>query len=388
MATNGKYGVLLLGGHRTHQENYSVLFANDSRCQLIAFADEHDAPVERIELAQSLARERQLPFIPNLDEALAREDVHIVSLCTEVERRGRVGTKCAEAGKHIYLDKPMALNAKDVQQIVDAVAKTGVRTQMFSNIHSSWARTVKQALDSGHIGELQAIHCDVMFAKGHPGSALVGQKRTQYPSLERYSFVEAKPEMFDIGVYAVSMVNWLTGKRVEQVFCGTGNYFFKEHDGCDIEDFGAMVLSLEGGITGTIAAGRYGWQSHPQGGIRKVHLVGSDSTLTFDASSNRLEVFAAEPAFEPPTPHPLDPMGMWSSTQSEIGMRPKQQWVDVVSENDGQREFSAFVDCIENGVESEMNAEFAAHSVEIICAGYRSAASDKEISLTGHRHEQ
>lgn len=381
MEKNGKYGVLLLGGHRTHQENYAELFANDSRCQLIAFADEQNAPAERTKLAQSLAKERQLPFIPNLDEALAREDVHIVCMCTEVERRGRVGVKCAEAGKHVYLDKPMALNADDAQQIVDAVARSGVRTQMFSNIHSSWARTVKQALDSGHIGELQAIHCDVMFAKGHPGTAPVGQKRNQKPTLEKYSFIEAKPEMFDIGVYAVSMVNWLTGKRVQHVYGGTGNYFFKEHHGCDLEDFGALVLSIEDGVTGTIAAGRFGWQSHAQGGVRKVHLVGSEATLTFDASSNRLEVFAAEPAFEPPTPHPLDPMGMWSSTQSEIKGHPKHHWIDVVSENDGQREFSAFIDCIENGVESEMNAEFAAHSVEIICAGYRSAASGEVINL-------
>ncbi len=382
MEKNGKYGVLLLGGHRTHQENYAQSFANDPRCQLVAFADEPDAPEERITLARSLAEELNLPFIPDLDEALARDDVHIVSLCTEVERRGRVGTKCAEAGKHVYLDKPMALNAEHANQIVNAVAKSGVRTQMFSNIHSTWARTVKQGLDSGHIGELQAIHCDVMFAKGHPGTAPVGKKRIQKPNLERYSFVEAKPEMFDIGVYAVSMVNWLTQKRVKSIFGGTANYFFKEHHGCDLEDFGALVLTLEDDITATIAAGRYGWQSHAQGGIRKVHLVGTDATLTFDASSNRLEVFAAEPVFEPPTPHPLDPMGMWSSTQAEIKMQPKQHWIDVGSGDDGQQEFSAFIDCIENRVESEMNAEFAAHSVEIICAGYRSAASGEVINLS------
>ncbi len=381
MQINGKYGVLLLGGHRTHQENYAQLFANDPRCQLIAFADELDAPAERIALARSLAEDLNLPFISDLGEALARDDVHIVSLCTEVERRGRVGAKCAEAGKHVYLDKPMALNSEHANQIVNAVAKSGIRTQMFSNIHSTWARTVKQGLDSGHIGKLQAIHCDVLFAKGHPGTAPVGKKRRQKPNLERYSFVEAKPEMFDIGVYAVSMVNWLTQKRVQHVFGGTANYFFQEHHGCDLEDFGALVLTLEDDITATIAAGRYGWQSHARGGVQKVSLIGTDATFTFDASANRLEVFAAEPPFEPPTPHPLDPMGMWSSTQAEIGMRPKQHWIDVTSENDGQREFSAFIDCIENGMESEMNAEFAAHSVEVISAGYRSAANGKVISL-------
>ena len=381
MQQNGKYGVLLLGGHRTHQENYAPQFAQDERCRLVAFADELEAPPERIALARSLAEELNLPFIPDLDAALAREDVHIVSLCTDVERRGRVGTKCAEAGKHVYLDKPMALNPEGTNKIVTAVAKSGVRTQMFSNIHSTWARTVQQALTNGRIGELKAIHCDVLFSKGHPGSAPVGEKRIEKPARERYSFVEAKPEMFDVGVYAVSMVNWLTQRRVQRVFGRTANYFFQEHHNCDIEDFGALVLTLEDGITATIVGGRYGWQSHAQGGVRKVHLVGTKGTLTFDASANRLEVFAAEPAFEPPSPHPLDPMGMWSSTQAGIGMQPKQQWIDVSSGDDGPREFSAFIDCIENGVESEMNAEFAAHSVEIISAGYRSAASGEVINL-------
>ena len=381
MQQNGKYGVLLLGGHRTHQENYASNFAQDERCRLVAFADEPDAPPVRIELARSLAEELDLPFIPDLDTALAREDVHIVSLCTDVERRGRIGTKCAEAGKHVYLDKPMALNPEDAHNIVAAVAKNGVKSQMFSNIYSTWARTVQQALTSGGIGELQAIHCDVLFSKGHPGTAPVGEKRIQKPTLERYSFVEAKPEMFDVGVYAVSMVNWLTQKRVQRVFGGTANYFFQEHRNCGLEDFGALVLTLEDGITATIVGGRYGWQSHAQGGVRKVHLIGTEGALTFDASANRLEVFAAEPAFKPPEPHPLDPMGMWSSTQAGIGMLPKQQWIDVGGGDDGQQEFGAFVDCVENGVESEMNAEFAAHSVEIICAGYRSAATGEVINL-------
>ena len=322
MQQDGKYGVLLLGGNRTHQENYALSFAQDTRCRLVAFADEPDAPPERITLARSLAESLDLPFIPDLDAALAREDVHIVSLCTDVERRGRIGAKCAEAGKHVYLDKPMAFTPEGAEKIVAAVAKSGVRSQMFSNIHSAWARTVQQALVSGSIGELQAIHCDVLFSKGHPGSASVGQKRIEKSARERYSFVEAKPEMFDVGVYAVSMVNWLTQKRVQRVFGGTANYFFKEHLGCDVEDFGALVLTLEDGITATIVGGRYGWQSHAQGGVRKVHLVGTEASLTFDAAANRLEVFAAEPAFEPPSPHPLDPMGMWSSTQAGMGCHP------------------------------------------------------------------
>ena len=57
MQQNGKYGVLLLGGHRTHQENYALNFAQDERCRLVAFADELDGPSERITLARSLAED-------------------------------------------------------------------------------------------------------------------------------------------------------------------------------------------------------------------------------------------------------------------------------------------------------------------------------------------
>ena len=382
MKNQEKYGVLLLGGYRTHQEMYSRYFAAEPRCRLVAFSDERDAPPERVELGRAFARDFGLPYIPDLDEALARDDIHIVSLCVEQERRGRVGVRCAEMGKHLYLDKPMAMRLEDAQAIVKAVKKAGVRSQMYSNVLSSWARSAKQALESGEIGELRAIHCDLLFAKGNAGTAPVGHKRKQKAPLERYCFVEGKPELFAVGVYPVAMINWLTKKAVKTVFGKTANYFFKEHIACDIEDFGTLVLTLEDGITASVAAGRVGWMSHPQAGAKRLHLVGTRDTLVLDASQSHLEVFADEPAFRPPPPHPLDPMGMWGSTQVKSGSPPKQLWISV---DDGgteqQNEVRAFVDCIEEGKECEMNAEMAVQSVAVITAGYQSAATGEVVRL-------
>ena len=173
------------------------------------------------------------------------------------------------AGKHVYLDKPMALNPEDADNIVAAVARNGVRSQMFSNIHSDWARTVQGALAGGRIGELQAVHCDVLFSKGHPGTAPVGEKRIQKPTLERYSFVEAKPEMFDVGVYAVSYGELVTQKRVQRVFGGTANYFFKEHRDCGLEDFGALVLTLEDGLPQQLSVDATVGRATPKAGFGK-----------------------------------------------------------------------------------------------------------------------
>lgn len=379
---NGKYGVLVLGGRRTHQESYARCFAEDERCQLIAASDELDAPPEYVKLNKQLADDLQIPYIPNLDEALARDDIHIVSSCVQNERRGRVNVKCAQAGKHLYLDKPLAMSVEDAQAIVAAVQKAGVCNQMFTNMHTPWAQAAKKALNDGEIGELRAIHCDVLFAKGHVGTAPVGHKRVEKPTVERYTFIEAKREMFDVGVYPVSLINWLTQKRVKTVFGATANYFFEEHLSCDIEDFGALMMTLEDGTVATIIGGRAGWMSHAKGGVQRLNLIGTHGTLAFDGAQPRLEVYADEEPFRQTPPHPMDPMGMWSSTQTESGMIPKRQWVSVNQAGDQQGpDMRAFVDCIEAGRESEMNAAIASQSVAVIRAGYESAANGEIITL-------
>ena len=108
-----EYGVLLISGNRTHQENHAATFHANPKCRLIAVADEPDISEYRAELNKELAKAYDIPYIPNLDEALSRDDVDIVSMCADVERRGRVAVRCAEAGKHLYLDKPLAGSVED-----------------------------------------------------------------------------------------------------------------------------------------------------------------------------------------------------------------------------------------------------------------------------------
>ena len=147
-----KYGVLLIGGNRTHQEGYGRAFAADPRCEVVAVADERGIPDYRAGLHRLLASELGVPYIDDLDRALARNDVDIVSTCADVERRGRVGVKCAQAGKHVYLDKPLAGSVEDARAIADAVEKASVRSQMFTQIAWPWAQAGHGARGAGAQG--------------------------------------------------------------------------------------------------------------------------------------------------------------------------------------------------------------------------------------------
>jgi len=381
MSKQKPYGVLLATGLRTHQENYALAFAADPRCRLIAVTDEADVPPHRAGWNRKFADEMNLPYIPNLDDALARDDVDIVSVCSEHERRGRVAVKCARAGKHVYLDKPMTCSVADADAVVAAVEEAGVRSQMFSFIYNPWAQAAKKAVESGAVGEIVAIHCDVMFAKGYAGTAPIGNQRKQDPHPTRFTFMDSKRELRATGVYAVGLIRWLVECEVRTVFGVTANYFFAEHAKNDVEDFGLLALTFDNNITATVASGRIGWMSHPQGGPNCVYLIGTKGTLKIDAYQPRVEVYADEPPWTKPPIHPEDPMSFWSSTQNEVNIPPRQGWVVLRDEGESLSDASRFVDCIESERESEMSAQDGAAVVEVLMAGYVSAAKGDVVSL-------
>ena len=299
-----KLGVLLIGGKRSHQENHALVFSEHPRCRLIAVADEPDAPQLRHELNQELADDHGIPYIRNVDEALARPDVHIVSMCARIERRGVVAVKCAEAGKHVYLDKPLCGSVEAADAIVEAMDKAGVVNQMYSMVHSGWVQRAKHAIESGALGTLRAIHCEEIFAKGPAGTAPKNVVRKEKERHTDFTFPESKREMFDIGVYPLTVIHWLTGRKAESVTALTGNYFFAEHVENDTEDFGAISMQLEGGISASIIAGRFGYMSHPGGGVQRIVLVGDRATATFDANRPRIEVYNTDPSFVQPERDP------------------------------------------------------------------------------------
>jgi myo-inositol 2-dehydrogenase / D-chiro-inositol 1-dehydrogenase len=374
-----RYGVLLVSGSHTHQENYAAAFAADPRCRLVAVTDEPTIDRRRRELNQRLAKALALPYLADLGPALKRKDVQVVSVCAPPERRGRIIVRCAEARKHLYLDKSLAPQLKEADAVVAAVAKAGVRSHMFSFITQPWAREAKRLLEGKHLGRLLAVHADTFFAKGHAGTARLGARRKEEFPPRRHQLVEAKRELDNVGVYPITLIRWLTGRRFRTVLGVTANYFFQEHQKQNVEDFGLLSCTLDDGLPVTVAAGRYGWTTHPAGGVNRVVLVGSRGTAVLDANRPRLEVHTDEAPWAPPKPHPQDPMGFWSSTQDEVHTRPKRTWVPAGPA--ARSDAAYFLDRLDARRDSELNAAEAALATEVLLAAYRSAATRQVVTL-------
>lgn len=366
------FGVLLVCGAQTHQENYARGFAADLRCRLIGLADEPDLPTRRRELNAELARDLDIPLLPDLDAALRREDVHLVCICAEPERRGPLAVKAARAGKHVYLDKEPASSVAGAREVAAAVKEAGVLSQTFSLVRSPFARRVRGVVDSGRLGRLVAIHCEMFFAKGVAGTADLTRPRRESAEVPRLTFFDSKRELLCVGWYPLVLFQWLLGAP-HRVGGTTSNYFFREHQQNDVEDFAYLLLEYSGGVQASVTVGRTGWNSHPSHGVHRVHLLGTDAAETIDAFEPRLEIFSDAPAWRPPAdPHPEDPMGFWTSTNRQAGVAAKTAWHPVEAPAPG--EFSHFIDCIEQGRESDVSAAVAANVLETIFTAYAAAA--------------
>ena len=204
-----RYGVIAVGGNRTHLENYARTFAADPRCELLAVADQPGLPEYREGLNRLLAAELEVPYLP-LEQALALDGVDIAINCADVERRAPVARAILQAGKHLYADKPLA-----------GSSRSGTRNRRYgrsgrchhADVHPGvvglGATCPSRPSIKGVTGPVQALHCDMLMAKGKPGTVAPGTVRRERPG-GRPLYVRSRPSA-NCSTWACTPSRWCSG---------------------------------------------------------------------------------------------------------------------------------------------------------------------------------
>jgi predicted dehydrogenase len=72
-------------------------------------------------------------------------------------------------------------------------------------------------------------------------------------------------------------------------------------------------------------------------------------------------------------------MGFWRSTFEEVGGTPKQSWLTPPGTE--KSDVAHFLDCIEQGRQSDVSAEVGAEVMRVLMAAYESAATGRFVAL-------
>jgi len=129
-----------------------------------------------------------------------------------------VAETCFAAGKHVMLEKPMALTAEDCRAIIRAQRASGRMLQMgFVMRCSPFYRMVRRVLDSGELGQVMSISATEYLAVNHSASYMRRWHRRRENS---GSFMLAKCS------HDIDMLSWFAGAYPARVASFGDNNFF------------------------------------------------------------------------------------------------------------------------------------------------------------------
>ncbi len=153
--------------------------------------------------AQRLVRKHpEVAACASLDDLLARDEVDAVVVAVPNQHHAEVAIAAMRAGKDVLLEKPMALNVAECDAIISAMRKTGRILQMgFVLRQTAVARTVKQFVEEGQLGEIYHIKASVYRRRGIPG--LGGWFTTKA--------VSGGGALIDLGVHVIDLGMHLAG---------------------------------------------------------------------------------------------------------------------------------------------------------------------------------
>jgi predicted dehydrogenase len=169
-----------------------------------------------IERARQFAERNGLQCVvrDNYDEVLADKRVDIVDVTGPSHVHAQQGIAAAEAGKHVLVEKPIALSMEENRALRDAVDKAGVKSiTSFVARFNPQVTILKSLIQSGAIGELFYAEADYWHAikPTHHAWNLHSKKRT------------GGSTMLLGGCHAVDALRWLVGDEVEQVTAYSNN---------------------------------------------------------------------------------------------------------------------------------------------------------------------
>ncbi len=172
-------------------------YAKVGRAEVIALCD-----ILPDRLQEKGARHGVDTLYTDYKELLASSDVDAVSVCVPNNVHAEIAIAALDAGKHVLLEKPMAMSAQEGQSICDARDRAGKVLQMGMVMRQSAdAQFIKEIVDSGQLGDIYQIRVILRRRRGIPGMG--GWFTTKAQS--------GGGGLIDIGVHFFDLAMWLSG---------------------------------------------------------------------------------------------------------------------------------------------------------------------------------
>jgi predicted dehydrogenase len=302
------------------------------------------------------AKELQAKFgIPlktygDYDAMLSDPDIDVIDICTPHPFHAKQAIAAAKAGKHVIIEKPIALSWEDCKAIRDAVKKAGVQAMVcFEVRYSAQFTLAKSVVDQGLLGDLHYAEVDYYHGIG--------------PWYGQFSWNVKKDfggsSLLTAGCHALDAMLWLMDAPVEEVTSYStmsSNKAFKPYE---YDTTSVTILKFKGGKVGKVASVTDCLQPY----YFHTHLVGSEGSML------DTKIYSAKLK------------GMIKNQWSTLATHPVDS--GDVKDHPYQPQFQAFVDSTKAGKKMPYtDFETALESHRVVFAADLSAAKGRPVKIS------
>ncbi len=301
--------------------------------------------------AKAAAKQHGVPHVFTSYEAmLAAKELDIVSVVTPNALHAPISIAALQAGKHVHVEKPIALNAVEAQAIVEAKNASDKKVLVALNNRFTEVSTfARQYVRDGHLGEIYHARCGWRRRRGAPGAG----------SWFTYKALSGGGPLIDLGVHFFDLTLFLMGfPTPTAVSASTYQKFAPKPNGkktaaMDVEDFAAGFAKFDNGAS---VAFEFSWASNIEQEVNYFELLGTRGGMNM--YNGEVKLFS-------------EVNGIMTDIKPHVSN--STGW--------GENETRHFIDCIKKNKEPLAPPEEAVNMMRIIDAIYASSDTGREVVI-------
>lgn len=289
-------------------------------------------------------------FVSSYEEVCRHPKVDYVDVCTFPDFRLQPVKACAESGKHVQVQKPVATTVAAANEMIEVAKKAGIVLGVVSQHRfDDSSQFVFKAIQSGRLGKLLQCDCYVKW----------------WRSAEYYSrpikgswAVEGGGALINQAIHQIDILRWLAGP----VATVTANWQLGAVHKIESEDVINAMLTFQNGALGIVQASTAFWPGYSERveihGTRGTAIITGDKLTTWDVQNDSGD---APPLASTVASGASDPMA--------ISLEPFE------------RQFRDFGEAIEKKTKPLIGGAEGLWALEIVEAAYQSARTGQRVTL-------
>ena len=305
MSTETEIQIGLIGAGNIGDAHLEA-FQHVEGCTIVSITD------VALPLAQQKAQKYGIPHVHDSAESMLRDDT-LTAVIIAVPNRwhGPLAIQALQAGKHVLLEKPMALDGAVAKDIVRAQRASGRQLMVAHQMRWQWhVMEIKRQAEKGAFGNIYSAKTGWVRRKGIPGWGTWFTRKSE----------SGGGPLIDIGVHMLDLTLYLMGnpKPVSVVGAtyaefgprqrGIGSWGRPDWTGYyDVEDLATALIRMEDGSTLGLDVS---WAVHTTTSNQPfVHLMGSEGGVSMEGDTATLLTEMYDRVVDLPLQHPATDEG-------------------------------------------------------------------------------